>query len=130
MSNLKKRINLWAKTCLWKIPDDRLIKAQFAMCNQACHFNAVQAVYAGRADKVWLAWGGGDNGCVHFINSKDGKFFDETWFDYENQNYRIIRRVKESEFDDIYDVLCNAKKHLIQTHGSWIDKLMEIHSLI
>lgn len=123
MSKIRNRIHQWAETCLFKIPQAKIKHAGFSLLNGACHFNAVAALRSGRADKVWLVWAGGKNGVVHFINSKSGMFFDETWHDYENQSYHIIRMVKPDEFNDIGDLLNQCKRHLINQHGSMIDKL-------
>lgn len=121
--NLNERCNNFAVAHYIPIPKDKFIKAEFAMSNSACHYNAVAAVHGGRADKVWLVWAGGKNGVVHFINSKSGKFFDETWNDYDScRDYRIIREIKLSEFDDVFDVLCATKRALISSCGTLRDK--------
>lgn len=116
-----------------KIPYDKFKKAEFALSNSACHLNAVAAFNGGRADKVWLIWGGKKNGCIHFINSTKGVFFDETWHDYEKQDYYIIREVNKHEFEDIYDLLCATKRMLFNINGSFLDKLRskkDIHGWI
>lgn len=132
--NLKQKVNLFATTHYKKIDKGDFIDAEYALCNSACHFNSVQAVKAGRADKVWLVWAGGKKGVVHFINSKKGKFFDETWVDCDyHSSYRIIREIKPSEFDDVYDILCNTKKLFINMLGSLLDKFKhrnDIHGTI
>ena len=130
MSRLQRKAYSWAKTCLWKVPQERIIKAQFALDNQRCHHNAVMAVYAGRADKVWLVLAGDNEPVVHFINSKDGKFFDETWFNYEYRSYFVIRQVKPDEFDNINSILMGAKRHIINKFGSILDKLSKPDRLI
>ena len=109
--SLKRRINTHMRVNYQRIPHDRIIDAQFALGNANCHHNAVAAVRAGRADAVWMVWAGhGDQGCVHFINSKEGKFFDETWHDESNrQDYYIIRKVRPDEYDDVYDLLVDCK---------------------
>ena len=120
--NFKQKCYAFIKTFFQRIDNDKLIKADFSLSNSACHFNAVAAVRSGRADAVWLVWGGESKGCIHFINSKSGKFFDETWHDYENQNYYIIRKVRSDEYEDIYNALCDAKKSLIALCGNTIER--------
>tara|TARA_R110002049_G_scaffold84479_2_gene214978 strand:+ start:606 stop:1007 length:402 start_codon:yes stop_codon:yes gene_type:complete len=106
------------------IPNGKVIDADFALSNSACHFNAVAAARAGRADKVWLVWAGRKNGVVHFINSKNGKFFDETWHDDNDKScYWIIREVKPHEYDNVYEILVATKKALISMFGSTWQRL-------
>lgn len=107
-----------------KIPHDKIKKADFALSNAACHFNAVAAVNGGRGDKVWMVWGGGKDGVIHFINSLKGVFFDETWSHYDNRNYYIIRQVMPCEFDDICDLLNSSKRMLINLNGNLIERVM------
>lgn len=106
-----------------KVTHEKIVKAKFALSNSACHFNAVAAVNGGRADKVWLIWGGKENGVIHFINSLKGEFFDETWNHYDNQNYYIIRQVDPSEFEGIYDLLAATKRMMFNVNGSFLDRL-------
>ncbi len=112
-----------------KIPCDKIKEPSFALSNSACHFNAVAAARSGRADKVWMIWGGKENGCIHFINSLDGMFFDETWSYYENQNYYIIRQVMPHEFETIYDLLNSSKRMLINLNGNLIERVMARRNL-
>lgn len=108
-----------------KIPYEKFKNPEHSMHNNACHYNAVTAFHAGRADAVWLVIAVAKNPVVHFINSKDGFYFDETFF-HQNRNakYYVIRRVREAEFDDIYDLLVNTKKMLYDILGSWLDNFM------
>lgn len=132
-TKLKSKCFAFISTFCQRIDNSKLVKAEFSLSNSACHFNAVAAARAGRADSVWLVWGGQDSGVVHFINSKNGKFFDETWHDYENQNYYIIRKVRADEYEDILDLLCSTKRALINTCGSFIDKYRstkKLHSML
>lgn len=121
---IQKKINNFAVAHYPKIDNDKIIKADFALSNAACHFNAVASVNAGRADKVWLVWAGGNDGVVHFINSKSGKFFDETWCDGKKNtwNYRIVREIKRHEFDDVYDILCATKRAYWSMFGTAWEK--------
>lgn len=117
--DIRERVYHFAVTNYKLIDSKDMIYATLSLSNSSCHVNAVAAKRAGRADRVWLVWGGGKEGCVHFINSLNGKFFDETWHDYNlNQQYRIIREVKESEFEDIYDLLVSAKIALVSAVGN------------
>lgn len=105
------------------IPRDKIKPAEFNMANRSCHYNAVAAVNAGRADKVFLCI---SNGVVHFINYKDGKYFDETWpYADGGRDYFIIREVNKSEFDEdlIYELLCQTKRIFINMFGGIIIKI-------
>jgi len=123
--NLSERVNKFAVSHYPLIDRSKIIKAEFALSNSACHFNAVAAVNSGRADKVWLVWANGSNGVVHFINSKCGKFFDETWCDesYKGAEYRIIREIKKNEFDSVYGILCATKYSYYSMFGSVWEKI-------
>ncbi len=107
-----------------KVPYGKIKKSGFALSNTACHFNAVAAVNGGRADKVWMIWAGSADGCVHFINSLNGMFFDETWCHYENQNYYIIRQVMPCEFEGIYNLLCSSKRMLVNLNGNFVERIL------
>jgi hypothetical protein len=106
-----------------KVPYEKFKNPEHSMHNGACHFNAVTAYYAGRADAVWLVIAISKNPVVHFINSKNGFYFDETWF-HQNRNtsYHVIRRVNDKEFDDIYSLLVNTKQMLYDILGNWFDQ--------
>lgn len=111
VDRFNKKAFTFARVHYKKISYDKFKKAEFAMSNSACHFNAVAAVNGGRADKVWLVYSGSESGgAIHFINSKRGVYFDETWHDYKNQNYYIIREVLPFEFEDIFDLLVATKQ--------------------
>jgi hypothetical protein len=105
-----------------KIPQDKFINAEFSLSNSACQNNAVASVRAGRADKVLMVWGGTSNGCIHFINKKDGFYFDETWHDYDSQDYFIIREVVESEYSGICDLLEAPKRMLFNMNGTMLSR--------
>lgn len=128
---IQQKINNFAKSHYPEISTDKIVKADFALSNSACHFNAVASVNAGRADKVWLVWAGGNDGVVHFINSKSGKFFDETWCDGKKNNgsYRIIREIKDHEFDDVYGILCSTKRAYWSMFGTAWQKLRSIKKI-
>lgn len=114
----KQKVLAFASVHYKRVPSEKIKKSQFSMCNSACHFNAVAAVNSGRADKVFLCIA---NGVVHFINYKDGFYFDETWPYSEGGNqYYIIREVGKSEFDEdvIYGLLCDTKRMFINMFGS------------
>lgn len=99
----------------------------------AQHYRDMQAE-AGRADKVWMVWAGGARGCIHFINSKGGLFFDETWHEYDSKHsYRLIRLIRDSEYSEISDILFSAKMMMFFCCGSFIDRMLsrgKIHSWI
>lgn len=110
---------------LYKPLDPELFShSQFAFSNLKCFDNAVQAVRAGRANKVWMVWAGKRSGLIHFINSNGNIFFDETWVDKEKTpTYYIMREIMPSEYDAIQDVFVDTRYDLINTCGSWLDKL-------
>jgi len=112
-----------------KVPHDKIKKSGFTLSNSSCHFNAVAAVNGERTDKVWMAWGGQEGGCIHFINSLSGMFFDETSCHYDNQNYYIIRQVMPDEFEGIYDLLCSSKRMLINLNGNFIERILARRNL-
>lgn len=112
-----------------KIPKDKIKKSSFALSNSACHTNAVAAFNGNRADKVWLVWGGKEDGVIHFINSNKGIFFDETWHDYENQSYYIIREITTDEFENISEILSYAKRMMFNINGSIFDKIKSKRNL-
>ena len=131
----KRKMFAFARSHYVNIPQEKIIKADFALSNSSCHFNAVAAVNAGRADKVFLVWAGRDEGVIHFINKKGDKFFDETWHDDDNDKscYWIIREVKPHEFDDIYNLLVATKKALVGMFGNTWQKIRfdkKPHSII
>lgn len=115
---------VFAKTHYRRLDTAKIKQAGLTMDNSRCHLNAVAAVRGGRADKAWLCVAGNDSeGCIHFINSKDGVFFDETWHEYDNSwHYYLIRQVDESEFGDIADVLYCAKESFVLTVGTWLER--------
>jgi len=122
---INKKVNNFAVAHYPKIRRLNIVKAEFALSNSACHFNAVAAVNSGRADKVWLVWAGRESGVVHFINSKSGKFFDETWCDdrYAGEEYRIIREIKKNEFNSVYEILCATKRAYYSMFGTTLEKI-------
>ncbi|MEK9713183.1 MAG: hypothetical protein VW258_11510, partial [Thalassolituus sp.] len=94
----------------------------FAVANRNCHNNAVAAVTAGRADKVWMCLAGSkDDFVVHFINSKDGEYFDETWGD-KSRWYHVVREIAPSEFEHIGYILNAYKDDFVESNGSWIER--------
>ena len=110
----QEKCNNFAVAHYQLLDNDKFIDAQYALCNSASHFNAVQAVKSGRADKVLLCWAGSVNGVIHVINVKGGKYFDETWGGASPfTDYRLIREVKSHEYKDIYNILCATKKMFI-----------------
>ena len=106
-------------------PEDMVLGEAFY--NQRCHLNSVQKVKEGKATKVFLCFAidRKDNSqCVHFINqTKDGKYIDNTWgWLYEQSDYYLIREVDYSEYENIWDILQDAKKSLFNTYATWFDK--------
>lgn len=128
---IQQKINNFAIAHYPLIPSSKIGKSHFALSNKACHFNAVAAVHGNRADKVWLVWAGGSGGVVHFINSRQGRFYDETWCDehYKNGEYRIIREIKVHEFGDVYDILCATKRAYWSMFGTAWEKHKSIKNI-
>ena len=112
-----------------KVPFDKIKKADFALSNSSCHYNAVAAVNGGRADKVWMVWGGKEKGVIHFINSSKGVFFDETWNHYDNQDFYLIREVMPLEFDGIVDLLNASKRMMFNINGTLLSKYFGMKNL-
>ena len=124
--SMRDKVSLYARTHLWRVPSERFILPQFSLYNSSCHFNAVSAVNAGRADTVWLVVA---NGVIHFINSKDGKFFDETWGMFiDDVEFHVIRRIHPSEYSEVYDILCDTKKSFVNMLGSPLQKFIQWRS--
>ena len=96
--------------------------------NNRCQLNAVQMVKDGLMKSVYscVCIDDGDYPIIHFINlSHDNKFIDNTLgFNYENYDYYIIRKIDESEFNDMNDLLMTTKKTLINQHSSKLMKLI------
>ena len=113
---LKEKINDFAVAHYPSLDKEKFIDAKYALYNSTSHFSAVQAVKSGRADKVilCLCWLVNDEGMILAINGKKGKFFDQTWSHARRRgDYRLIREIKQNEYDDIYNILCATKKTFI-----------------
>jgi hypothetical protein len=105
-----------------RINQEKIIDPDFSYQNKGCAQNAVTAYKCGRADAVWLVMAGNlDHVVVHFINSKNGKYFDETW-GTKTCFYFCIRKVNECEMDNIHDLLNATKRNFYALLGSWLDK--------
>ncbi|PHR55985.1 MAG: hypothetical protein COA43_14810 [Robiginitomaculum sp.] len=128
-NRFKSRCFDFVETNYKKIPFDKIKPAEFSLGNGDCHNNSVAAINGKRADKVWLVWGGKKDGCVHFINSNKGLFFDETWHDYQNQNYYIIRLIDPSEYEYIGDLLSTVKRMLFNINGTLFSRYFGMKKL-
>jgi len=118
----KKRVATFCQVNYPRIDQDKILNSTLSLRNQNCHNNAVAAFNAGRADSVWLAMAGNDNELVvHFINSKDGKYFDDTWM-HNGHYYHIIRKVKPCEFSQIESLLGKTKRMFYDLLGTSADK--------
>lgn len=105
------------------IPQEKIIKPSFALSNKGCSMNAVAAFNGGRADAVWLVMAGNnDHMVVHFINSKAGVFFDETWGTNDNY-YRIIRKIQPNEHAITNAILMATKRNFYSMLGDRRDKI-------
>lgn len=102
-----------------RIDADKIDHGEYSFEQQRCSANAVAAARAGRADHVYMVWAGNKKeGVIHFINSKAGRFFDETWHQTDvKYHYRIIRRVHPNEYGDIDDLLMNCKQMFVDMFG-------------
>lgn len=94
--------------------------------NRRCHINSVQKVKEGKAEKVYSCIAidkeNKNNIVVHFINqTKEGKYIDDTWgWVYETWDYYLIREIKESEYNTIWNILNDIKKTLIKQNSNRI----------
>lgn len=118
-----------------KILYDKVDKSQMVMgdmnYNFRCHLNSVQYVKEGKAKDSYLCVSIDDSDfvCVHFINkNNDGKFVDNTWgWLYEQADYYIVRKVNESEYNDIWNLLDKMKKNLVfNNSNSFLRKIHRI----
>ena len=94
--------------------------------NYRCHMNAVQYIKTNKADEVYLCVYIEDNyPIVHFINKKEDKYIDNTlgWY-YEQLDYYIIKRVSEEEYINIWDLLTDTQKNLIEANSNTILRKM------
>lgn len=100
--------------------------------NHRCHLNSVQKIKENKAAEIYLcvAWDNDfPNPVIHFINKlENGKYQDNTWgWIYEQSQYYIIRKVNTSEYDKIWELLTDAKKHIFNSNSSqfmnWIHKI-------
>ncbi len=124
MANLKQKVFRHIQRHYQPIDAALISDSQFAFNNLLCFENAVQAYRAGRANKVWMVWAGKQNGVLHFINSNDNIFFDETWVDKSKpRTYYVMREVMPWEFDDIVELFKATRYDLINTCGNWFNKL-------
>jgi len=112
-----------------KIPFEKVAKASFALSNSSCHHNAVAAVNSGRADIVIMVWAGKSDGCIHFINRKGNEYFDETWHDYKDQNYYIIRIIEEPEYEYIVDLLNASKRMMFSVNGTFLSRYFGMNKI-
>ena len=121
---MRKKAYLYAVSTLKEVSKESIIHAGFAMGNGSCHENSVAAVMAGRADHAWLALAGCENDCVvHFINERDGKFFDETWGFKSYTRFWLVRKLEPSEYERVPDILYEFKNLLICQMGNPIERL-------
>lgn len=119
---LRKKLYKRAMAAYERIDKDKFKMPDFALSNRNCGNNSVAAVTAGRADKVWMCLAGSKNDMVvHFINSKDGEYFDETWGD-KSRYYHLVREIAPSEFDSISDILRAYKDDFVESNGSWAER--------
>ena len=119
---LRKKLYNRAMASYERIEPDKFRMPDFALDNRNCHNNAVAAVTAGRADKVLMCLAGSKNDfVVHFINSKGGEYFDETWGD-KSRWYHVVREIMPSEFDHIADILHAYKDDFVESNGNWIER--------
>ena len=124
--SIQKKANDYAIFNLALVPDESVMPASFSFQNNKCHTNSVAAFRSGRADKVWLSLcSNGDYAFVHFINSKDGKYFDETLHEHDHPwKHYIIRQVADSEMGEIGELLNITQRSLLNMLASPIEKFM------
>lgn len=129
-NKVKKRIELYCETNYQRIhkSDMKMGKGLF---NHKCHLNAVQQVKDDLMEEVYscVCFSDSTFPIVHFVNKdKDGKYIDNTLgFEYEKYDYYIIRKIEESEFHKMDDLLMSAKKSLIDLHSNKLmNKILRI----
>lgn len=127
---VKKRIEDYCETNYEKISKDNM-KMGIGLFNQRCQHNATQQVKEGFMEEVYMVICISDSSypIVHFINKdKEGFYIDNTLgYQFEMYNYYIIRKIDDSEFHKMDDLLMNTKKSLINLHSSkWINKVLRI----
>lgn len=120
-----KKIKQYTISNYYKINKSDMILGE-SFYNHMCHYNSVQKVAEGKADKVYLCMEIDEDDnfiCVHFINKKGNKYIDNTLgWRYEYIDYYIIREVDGSEYRNIGNLLDNTKKFLFNTYATWFDK--------
>tara|TARA_R110002096_G_C14661646_1_gene728175 strand:- start:8331 stop:8747 length:417 start_codon:yes stop_codon:yes gene_type:complete len=98
------------------------------MVNHKCQFNAVHAVKHKNAVAVIECIMIGDRDCTaHYINlMSDGRIIDYTlgWA-WSGADYRFVRYVPDSEYENIDDSLCDLKKTLCGKLP-WYCKLLRV----
>lgn len=117
---VKQRIEDYCRTNYEKLSKDQLVLGK-GIFNHRCQHNAVQQVKEGNASEVYscVCLNRKFFPVVHFINkNKDGKFVDNTLgYQFELYDYYIIRKIEESEFDDMDNMLTTIKESLLFTHS-------------
>lgn len=92
------------------------------LMNHRCQFNAVHAVKAGIASRVVeVVMVGQGDATAHYINEVEGVgFVDFTlgWA-WRNGDYRLVRYVNESEFDNINQSLTDLKMRIYLMMPWW-----------
>jgi len=133
---IKSRIYDYVVANYPKLEDDRFVLGDMPY-NYKCHYNAVQKVLEGKADKVYACiaihkrdW---QDIIVHFINgTQKGKYQDNTWgWVHKHYDYYLVKEVKEDEYDNVVDILGGLKEMLIQLNSNaMLRKLLRIDSSI
>ncbi|MEQ6355190.1 hypothetical protein ABNX05_11225 [Lysinibacillus sp. M3] len=119
-SKVAKKIKTYCQVNYDKVSKSKMRMGN-GLFNHRCQLNTVQMVKEGLMKSVYLCICTNDEDypIVHFINlSNDNKFIDNTLgFDYESYDYYIIRKIDESEFNKMNDLLMDTKKMLIMQHS-------------
>jgi hypothetical protein len=99
------------------------------LINQSCHYNGVHAVKAGKAAAVIeCVMINSATPTAHYISQlEDGSYVDYTLgWSWSGGDYRFIRIVPESEYDDISDSLTRLKKCLCASSIGRIARILGI----
>lgn len=103
--------------------------------NFRCHLNSVQKVKENKADEVYLCMTLNEDykdPIIHFINKKDNTYMDNTWgWLYEENNYYIIRKINENEYNNIGNILEITRQSLLDLYSKkWVRNLLLKNDLI
>lgn len=129
-NSVKRKIQSYCGTTFERIPKSQM-KLGKALFNHRCQLNAVQQVKKGKMTEVYSCVCMSDSTfpVIHFVNKdKNGMYVDNTLgYQYEYYDYYIIKKIDESEFHKMDDILMDTKRSLINIHSNkMINKLFKV----